>query len=215
MTAHLSTPRVASSTLAALAVAGSLLLVAPLAYAQTQAPAGTPTAKPAASTAKPAATTAKPAGTPAANANRQAAPKSTNAQNQQNRRRAAAAAAAPEPVIAAADAGQLDAAREVMLGDSNCEFGQRINVANSDKHAGYMDLSFKNRNFLMKPVLSSTGALRLEDVRAETLLIQIGNKTMLMNQKTGQRLVDNCIHPQHQAVASTQGSSLGIAAPAK
>ena len=54
----------------------------------------------------------------------------------------------------------------------------------------------------MKPVISSTGALRLEDVRAETLFIQIRNKSMLMNQKTGQRLVDGCVHPKQQAMSN-------------
>ena len=48
-----------------------------------------------------------------------------------------------------------------------------------------------------------TGALRLEDVRGETLFIQIRNKSMLMNQKSGQRLVDDCVHPsQLQAMSS-------------
>ena len=36
----------------------------------------------------------------------------------------------------------------------------------------------------MKPVLSSTGAIRLEDVRGETLMVQIASKSMLLNVKT-------------------------------
>ncbi len=40
-------------------------------------------------------------------------------------------------------------------------------------------------------------------VRGETLFIQIRNKSMLMNQKSGQRLVDDCVHPsQLQAMSS-------------
>ena len=66
-----------------------------------------------------------------------------------------------------------------------------------------MDLGFKGKQWLMKLVFSSTGVLRLEDVRGETLFIQIRNKSMLMNQKSGQRLVDDCIHPsQLQAMNS-------------
>lgn len=163
-----------------------------------------------ASTATPAA--AKPAAKSAAKSD--ATSSTPRKSSRQNTARKAAPAPEPEPTIGAADDAQMSAQREVMLGASACEFGQRINVDPSDKHPGYVDLSFNNRRFLMKPVLSSTGALRLEDVRAETLLIQIGNKTMLMNQKTGQRLVDNCIHPKHQTVAATgSGNMLGIEAP--
>ena len=46
----------------------------------------------------------------------------------------------------------------------------------------------------MKPVLSSTGAVRLEDVEPNTLLVQILTKSMLMDQKAGRRLVDGCTH---------------------
>ena len=60
----------------------------------------------------------------------------------------------------------------------------------------------------MKPMISSTGAVRLEDVQKEALLIQIANKTMVMNQKTGQRLVDNCVHAAQRTVTADSGPSL-------
>jgi hypothetical protein len=47
-------------------------------------------------------------------------------------------------------------------------------------------------NYTMRPVLSSTGALRLEDVRGQTMLLQIAYKSMLMDVKAGRRLVDEC-----------------------
>ena len=183
-----------SPTALAAALALSAALAAP-ASVQAQAQAAPPAGKPAAAAKaqhKTAAVSPDAARKPA----RQAARKP--------------AAPEPEPVVAAADATQLSAQQEVMLGASQCEFGQRINVDSNSKHPGYVDLSFNNRTYLMKPVLSSTGALRLEDVRAEALLIQIGSKTMLMNQKTGQRLVDNCIHPKHQVAAANQGPGLGV-----
>lgn len=118
-------------------------------------------------------------------------------------RKAAAAAAVAAPlVVADADARQMYAASQVNEGVSLCEFNQRVVLAASQKHPGYIDLSFKNRHWLMKPVISATGALRLEDVQAETLFIQIRNKSMLMNQKTGQRLVDGCVHPKQQAMSN-------------
>ena len=45
----------------------------------------------------------------------------------------------------------------------------------------------------MKPVLSSTGAIRLEDVHGETLMVQIASKSMLLNVKTARRIVDECV----------------------
>ena len=45
----------------------------------------------------------------------------------------------------------------------------------------------------MHPVESRTGALRLEDAQRRRLLLQIANKSMLMSQKIGQRLADECM----------------------
>jgi hypothetical protein len=108
----------------------------------------------------------------------------------------------PETAVADADEQQLLAAKEVHFGESGCEFNQKIQVDANTKHPGYVDMSFNKKKYMMKPVMSSTGALRLEDVRSETLMIQISSKTMLMNQKTGQRLVDNCVHPDQHVTAA-------------
>ena len=64
----------------------------------------------------------------------------------------------------------------------------------------------------MKPVLSSTGALRLEDVRGRMLMLQIANKSMLMDAQIGQRLVDGCVHEkQRAATAAAAGQPAGEA----
>ncbi|MDO5102692.1 MAG: hypothetical protein Q4D91_07320 [Lautropia sp.] len=115
---------------------------------------------------------------------------------------ATAAAAAAALVIPAADAQQMNALQAVMLGTSQCEFNQQIHLTESTEHPGYVDLAYKKQRWLMKPVVSSTGALRLEDVGSEALLIQIRNKSMVLNQRTGQRFVDGCIHPKQQALMS-------------
>jgi hypothetical protein len=62
--------------------------------------------------------------------------------------------------------------------------------------AGYITVAWQKHNITMKPVLSSTGALRLEDVTGRTLMIQIANKSMLLDTKIGQRLLDDCVHPE-------------------
>jgi hypothetical protein len=66
-------------------------------------------------------------------------------------------------------------------------------------------------------VLSSTGAVRLEDVGGETLMVQIASKSMLLNVKQGKRLVDECICPkQRELVAEAKAArASGEAAPVK
>lgn len=107
-------------------------------------------------------------------------------------------AKSPAFVIAPADPEQISAAERVFYGVYDCEFNQSINIAASAEHFAYVDLKLAKSNYLMKPVLSSTGAVRLEDVRNETLMVQIASKSMLLNVKTGQRLVDACVSPKQR-----------------
>jgi hypothetical protein len=107
---------------------------------------------------------------------------------------------APVVVIPIPDASpeQVKAAEMVYMGKYDCEFNQTIDVLQSVKYSGYVDLKSGKSSWLMKPVLSSTGAIRLEDVRGETLMVQIAAKSMLLNVKTGHRIVDDCISPKQR-----------------
>ncbi|MFM8898567.1 MAG: hypothetical protein ACKOF9_01280 [Burkholderiales bacterium] len=89
---------------------------------------------------------------------------------------------------------QLDAAERTHFGDYACEFNQTVHVSLHPKAAGYVEVKHLKETYVMRPVLSSTGALRLEDVRGQTLMLQIANKSMLMDVKAGKRLVDACVH---------------------
>ena len=115
-----------------------------------------------------------------------------------------------------ADEAQLAAAQRAYQGVYACEFNQSLNITPHAKHAGYLDVAWKKEVFTMKPVLSPTGALRLEDVKGRTLMVQIANKSMLMDTKVGQRLVDDCQSAeQREAVAAAklagpQAGGLGI-----
>ncbi|UUX94650.1 hypothetical protein [Aquabacterium sp. J223] len=137
-----------------------------------------------------------------------AAPKPAAAKAQPSKPVAKAAAkpvALPDPAPATAE--QLEAAKLVYTGVSDCEFKQNIRIDESEKFPGYMVLRWEKATYTMKPVLSTTGAMRLEDVHGQTLLIQIGNKSMLMNVKAGQRLVDDCIHPkQREAIEAARAN---------
>jgi opacity protein-like surface antigen len=103
----------------------------------------------------------------------------------------AAPVAAPLP---AATPEQIQAAGYVHYGDYACEFKQAIKVSRDEKNEGYVDVVYGKQSFTMKPVLSSTGALRIEDVKGVGLLLQIAYKSMLMDVKNGRRLVDGCQH---------------------
>ena len=107
---------------------------------------------------------------------------------------------APVVVIPVGDATpeQMKAAEMVYTGKYDCEFNQNINILQSVKHSGYVDVKDGKSDWLMKPVLSTTGAIRLEDVKGETLMVQISSKSMLLNVKTGHRIVDDCISPKQR-----------------
>lgn len=109
---------------------------------------------------------------------------------------------APEVPPPTADEEQLRTAERVHYGEYECEFNQRLQVHIDQKYAGYARVQSVGVDFLMKPVASQTGAIRLEDVKQVGLLLQIAGKSMLMNVKTGQRLIDSCVHPEQRKPVS-------------
>lgn len=124
------------------------------------------------------------------------------------------AAAAPVQ-IADASPEQMAAADRVLTGRYECEFGQRVSVDRHDSHPGYFHLRLGQQAWIMKPVLSNTGAVRLEDVRGAALMIQILTKSMLMDPRKGQRLVDGCVHDvqrvaEQELASRPRESVLGI-----
>jgi len=119
----------------------------------------------------------------------------------------------PEAPLAAASPEQIDAANNAHLGDYDCEFDQKVTLEPYSKAPGYIEMKQKAQAWVMKPVMSSTGALRLEDVKGRMLMIQIANKSMVMDTQIGQRLVDGCVHEKQRAFMATQGSLLAPDAP--
>ena len=156
--------------LSALAAAAALCAFTVGAMAQATAPAATkPAAKPMAD--KPVA--AKPA------------PKA----------KVVAAPAAMAPL----SASQLDTATRVNTGKAECESNQHVSVDPIDGKPGTFKLAFKNQSYTMVPEDTTTGAVRLEDKKNGVMWLQIANKSMLMNSKVGQRMVDNCMHPSQRS----------------
>jgi hypothetical protein len=89
----------------------------------------------------------------------------------------------------------LEIAKRVYLGSIPCEFGASVTITPNEKRAGFFTVAIKGSRFSMHPVGSRTGAIRLEDPRAGAMWLQLGNKSMLMSQKLGQRLADECMSP--------------------
>ncbi len=196
---------IAAATLAACAFSGATALAAP------PKPGASNTAKAQAATS-PKPTGAKPSS--AADKARAAARKATTAAGAA----AAAAAAAAAPPLDLASDEQRHAYSLAHIGDYQCEFQRMIRVLAHPKHEGYVDLHFDKQVVTARPVLSSTGAVRLEDVKGRYLMVQIAFKSMLMDTKIGQRVADDCQHDAHPdarraaaQAAPTEGR--GIAAP--
>ena len=126
----------------------------------------------------------------------------------------------PIVVLPAADNEQLEAAKLVYYGHYECELKQVVDISENAKDTGYVDVKHGKVLYVMKPVLSSTGALRLEDVKGQTLMVQIANKSMLLDVKAGHRIVDDCVSPKQRelieaaAKAKEAASAASAASPA-
>jgi len=175
-----------SKTFALIAAAALALPFAATAQTTATKPAAKAAAKPA---AKPAATT------------KAAVKKPTR----QVTRRAAKAVEEVTPIDTSTDItlseADLAVAQRVHTGKIQCELGADVTVTADDKKAGFFTVSTKGARYRMHPVESRTGAIRLEDPRAGAMWLQIANKSMLMNQKEGLRLADECMAPAQVAFA--------------
>ena len=172
--------------LRAMTIAVSLGLALPLSSVAADTAASAPTPKPQKTAAKPAA-------------------KST------------AAAKKPQPVDAPPEPAtpeQVAAAERVFYGDYQCEFKQMVYIKASEKYPAYVELKHGTSAYLMKPVVSPTGAVRLEDVKNNTLMVQISSKSMLMNVAAGTRMLDGCVCPKQRELMDGLKQALGLEAQA-
>ncbi|MDO9358816.1 MAG: hypothetical protein Q7T70_07505 [Polaromonas sp.] len=165
-----------------LILASALILAVPtLAIAQTAAPA-----KAAPAAAKPAAKPAAPKPVPARRAALKAVEEVTPIDD--------------DPNIKLTEQ-DLEIAKRVYLGTIPCELGASVTITPSERRPGFFVVQTGKTRFRMHPVESRTGAIRLEDARAGAMWLQLGNKSMLMSQKMGQRLADECMSPDQVTFA--------------
>ena len=153
-------------------------------------------------TATPAKPAAKASAKPAANKSTKT---TTTAKKRQVTPRAAKAVEEVTPIDTSTDIAlnetDLAVAQRVYTGKIQCELGADVTITADEKKAGFFTVSTKGARYRMHPVESRTGAIRLEDPKAGAMWLQIANKSMLMNQKQGLRLADECQAPAQLAFA--------------
>ncbi len=108
--------------------------------------------------------------------------------------------ASPAPEVPMGEQ-ELDIAQRVHQGRLPCELGASVQVEPDRLHPGYFHVHSKGLRYRMHPVPTNTGAIRLEDRQAGAVWLQLANKSMLMDQRKGQRLADECAHPEQLAYA--------------
>jgi hypothetical protein len=89
-------------------------------------------------------------------------------------------------------AEQIAVAGQVHVGTLPCELGQSVVLLAEPGEAGYFSLRIGKARYRLAPELTTTGAVRLEDKVAGIVWLQLANKSMLMNQKQGRRMADEC-----------------------
>ena len=104
-----------------------------------------------------------------------------------------AAAAEPTAVVTESPAVVQQAAGEVWAGAYQCEHSEKVSLrpgAATDQ----VELQWKAQRWQMRRIDSRSGAMRLEDASARMVWIQLANKSMLLDQRQGKRLLDECQH---------------------
>ena len=102
---------------------------------------------------------------------------------------------------AALSPAELAIAQQVYVGRMACELGAFVTVSADGASPGHFMVEGRGFKYHMVPVATSTGAVRLEDAKGGAVWLQISNKSMLMNQKLGQRLADECQGAEQVVVA--------------
>ena len=96
---------------------------------------------------------------------------------------------------------ELAIAQRVQAGRLPCELGQLVELLADPQANGYFRLVIGKLSYRVSPQETTTGAIRLEDKIAGIVWLQLANKSMLMDQKQGRRLADECKSPEQVRIA--------------
>ena len=183
-------------------IASALMLLAPaIVLAQTPAASDNkPAAKPAASAKAKAV---KPVDKAPVAAKKTSAARKTEATSSRTQLRSATGQVAAGIIAAEAalTPAELAIADRVHVGRMPCELGAFVTVSADATSPGRFNVEGKGFKYHMTPVATTTGTVRLQDDKGGAVWLQIANKSMLMNQRAGQRLADECMSPEQVIVA--------------
>lgn len=83
-------------------------------------------------------------------------------------------------------------ATQLKTGAFSCEMGNKVEIRMDGRVTDGVTLVWKGSSYMMSPVSTSTGAVRLENKGEGLVWIQIPSKSMLLNSKIGQQLANDC-----------------------
>ena len=86
----------------------------------------------------------------------------------------------------------VNIADRIFVGRMPCEAGVSVDVMPDAQTPGKFILTLGRKQYRMDPVMTTTGAVRLENSEAGLVWLQLPHKSMLMNQVQGRRLADEC-----------------------
>ena len=109
-----------------------------------------------------------------------------------------------EPALSA---DLLAIAERVQTGRIACELGHNVGLIADEKAPGYFTITTGSQRYRAIPVLTTTGAIRLEDKARGGVWLQLANKSMLLDEKNGKRLADECLNPSQKLVADAMKAS--------
>ena len=109
------------------------------------------------------------------------------------------------------DAERLAVVPRVLVGESRCEMGKTVAIQPHPTLIGRFVLTHGKEAYTVTPQPTNTGVIRLENLRAGLVWLQVPIKSMLMDAKRGKRLADTCMHADQTAeVESSQVSAVGM-----
>ena len=99
---------------------------------------------------------------------------------------------------------ELQVADKVYVGTKACDQGRSVSIQPVADAPGYFNLSMGGQRYLMRPVQTTTGAIRLEDTAQGAVWLQLPSKSMLMSQRSGRRLADDRANDIQRAAAEAR-----------
>jgi len=97
----------------------------------------------------------------------------------------------------------------VHVGGKSCAQGRSVRIEADLQQPGFFHLNLEQQRYRLRPVETSTGAIRLEDRAQGVVWLQLAHKSILLSQRQGRRLLDDCANAVQQAVAAAMQRNPG------